>query len=179
MKNSEAILEKLSRKEIVEMLGGCWMTHDGSWFVSCVQEFGIDAANRLNKSAIRFLAPMEIARMKKAFGTKENIETFEEFRAFVVNAAAFFIPDFMNATMSFPEENILRWEFAPGKCFAFKGISRIGMIEKYECGVIYRIRCWCESLGLSFDVSGEPVRCRMLDTGTCSGEFRFAFGGKD
>ena len=84
----------------------------------------------------------------------------------------------MNATMSFPDENVLHWEFSPGKCFAYKGISRIGMIEEYECGVIYRIRCWCESLGLNFEVINEPVRCRMLDSGTCSGEFRFTFGKK-
>ena len=179
MSNSEAILEKLGRGEIVDMLNRCWMSHDGAWFYSCVQEFGIETANRLNKSAIRFLAPMEVGRMKKSFGTKNQIETFEEFREFCTSAATFFIPAFMNATMSFPEENVLRWEFAPGKCFAYRGISRIGMIEKYECGVIYRIRCWCESLGLSFEVTGEPGLCRMRESGSCAGEFRFAFSGKD
>lgn len=179
MRNSETILEKLDRREIVDMLNRCWMTHDGAWFYSCVQEFDIEVANRLNKSAIRFLAPMEVGRMKEAFGTKDQIETFEEFREFCTNAATFFIPAFMNATMSFPKDNVLRWEFTPGKCFAYRGISRIGMIEKYECGVIYRIRCWCESLGLSFEVIHEPVRCQMLDSGTCSGEFRFTFSKKD
>jgi len=29
------------------------MTHNGSWFYSCVRELGIDVANKLNKLAIK------------------------------------------------------------------------------------------------------------------------------
>jgi hypothetical protein len=168
-------VDDLEKKEIVELLGSCWMTHDGTWLYSCFQEYGIEAANRMNKSAIRMLAPLEIGRMKKTFGfDKEKIETFGELTEFIERAAALFVPDFMNASFSFPRPNVLRWEFAPKRCFAFRGISRIGVIDGYECGVIFRILCWLDALGVSYRADA-PVRCRMIDSDTCAGDIELDF----
>ncbi len=152
------------------------MTHDGMWFFHCLQEFGIETANRLNKAAIKSLAPMEIGRIKDVLGFgKEKPESFREIKDFFAPVSALFIPAFMNITISFPEENVLRWEFAPNNCFAFKGIKRIGVIDRYECGVIYRLACWFDCLGLPYTVTPEITGCRMLEDGTCCGEFRFHF----
>jgi hypothetical protein len=163
-------VDDLTKKEIVDLLGRCWMTHDGMWFYHTMQAFGIDEANRLNKAAIAMLAPMEIGRMKKTFGLeKEKIETFAELVEFFERASALFVPDFMNATFSFPRPNTFRWEFKPKSCFAYKGISRIGIIEQYECGVIYRVLCWLSALGIEYKAP-EVSRCRMIDSETCTGE---------
>ena len=81
----------------------------------------------------------------------------------------------MNASMSFPRKNVLHWAFEPNKCFAFKGIRRIGAIDQYECGVIYRVACWFDSLGLQYCVTPSVGRCLMLTGGTCSGDFEFIF----
>ncbi|MEK6655364.1 MAG: DUF6125 family protein [Thermodesulfobacteriota bacterium] len=168
--------DKLSKEEIVDLLDRCWMTHDGMWFYHCLREFGIGKANQLNKSAIRALAPMEIARIKKALGVeKERIENFQEFKDFFRSAASLFIPPFMNASMSFPRENVLHWEFEPKNCFAYKGIKRIGAIDGYECGVIYRLACWFDSLGLQYRVTPPVERCLMLSGDTCSGDFEIIF----
>ena len=64
------VIEQLANKEIAELLGKCWMTHDGMWFYHCFNELGIERANKLNKSAIRSLAPIEIARFREALGLK-------------------------------------------------------------------------------------------------------------
>ena len=45
---------------------------------------------------------------------------------------------------SFPSENLLHWEMK--KCFAHAGMTRLGVIDGYECGVIYRVACWFDSL---------------------------------
>lgn len=91
------------------------------------------------------MAPIEMKRMKKALGiAKEQFQTFQEVKNFFILASELVIPDFMNAAMSFPEENILHWEFKSKKCFAYKGMVRTGAIDQYECGVIYRIECWME-----------------------------------
>ncbi|MBW1847517.1 MAG: hypothetical protein JRJ27_10315, partial [Deltaproteobacteria bacterium] len=51
------------KKELIELLNKNWMTHDGMWFYHCLQEMGIEKANKLNKLAISALAPIEIKRL--------------------------------------------------------------------------------------------------------------------
>jgi hypothetical protein len=163
------------REELIDLLNRCWMTHDGMWFYHCLQEFGIEKANRLNRAAIKSLAPLEIERIKRTLGIEKKIENFSELKDFFERAAPLFIPPFMNATMSFPCENIMHWTFAPKNCFAYKGIKRIGAIERYECGVIYRLACWFDSLGAAYHLSPPLERCQMLAGETCSGNFEFFF----
>jgi hypothetical protein len=166
---------KLNSEELIDLLNRCWMSHDGMWFYHCLQEFGIEKANILNKSAIKSLAPLEIERIKKTLGIEKKIENFQEFKDFFILASTLFIPDFMNVTMNFPRENILHWEFEPKNCFAYKGIKRMGAIDRYECGVIYRLECWFNSLGIKYSVTPRIRRCLMLDNETCSGDFEFIF----
>jgi len=164
-------MNPLDKKTILELLNKCWMTHDGMWFYHCLKEFGIQKANQMNKAAIRSLAPIEVKRIRKVLGlTHEQIETFEELKQFFTGASELFIPDFMNATMSFPDENVLHWEFEPNKCFAYKGMHNIGVIDEYECGVIYRIECWLQSLGIKYSSNPQIKECLMLINGNCSGD---------
>jgi hypothetical protein len=164
------------KQELIELLNKCWMTHDAMWFYQCLQEVGIEGANKLNKGAIRSLAPIEVGRIKKFLGMeKEKIETFEEFKKFFEGASELCIPAFMNATMSFPENNVLSWDFKPKSCFAYKGMRNIGVVDDYECGVIYRIECWIRSLGIKYDVEPKIEGCLMVDDDTCSGQFRLYF----
>jgi hypothetical protein len=55
------------------------------------------------------------------------------------------IPGFMRVAFTYAEKDKLAWTFEPGKCFAYKGFKRMGAIEKYECGVLYRIECWLDN----------------------------------
>lgn len=169
-------METREKNELVELLNKCWMTHDGMWFYHCFKEFGIHKTNKLNKAAICSLAPIEVGRIKSFLGIdKKHIETFEEIKHFFAGASELCIPDFMNATLSFPRENILHWEFKPKECFAYKGMQRIGVIDHYECGVIYRIGCWIESLGIQYDVNPRITTCLMLDNMHCAGDFKLYF----
>jgi hypothetical protein len=166
---------ELGSEEIIDLLNRCWMTHDGMWFYHCFQEFGIEKTNHLNKATIKSLAPIEIERIRKALGIENKIDNFQELKDFFEKASQLFIPPFMNASMSFPRKNVLHWVFEPNKCFAFKGIKRIGAIDQYECGVIYRLACWFDNLGLQYSVSPSVERCLMLVGDTCSGDFEFIF----
>lgn len=164
------------KEKLVDLLNKCWMTHDGLWFYQCLQEMGIEKANRINKAAIKALAEIEVGRVKKFLGVEgERLDTFAEFKDFLANVSEFFIPDFMNASMSFPRDNVLHWEFKPEECFAYKGMQGMGVINDYECGVIYRVECWVKSLGISYDISPPVKRCLILDGGKCSGDFTLHF----
>jgi hypothetical protein len=54
-------------------------------------------------------------------------------------------------------------------------MRNIGVIDEYECGVIYRIECWIESLGIKYDVNPGINRCLMVDGENCSGYFNLYF----
>lgn len=169
-------LAEITKEELIDLENRCWMTHDGMWFFVCLSNFGIEQANKLNKSAISGLAPFEIARTKKTIGyKKEKMESFQEFKDYFTIAKTLFIPPFMNATMSFPKENVMRWEFEPGQCFAYKGIKRLGAIDQYECGVIYRIECWLKCLGIQYKTIPKIDKCLMHMIGRCSGEIELTF----
>lgn len=73
MKNSAV---ELGAKEIIDLLNRCWMTHDAMWFFNCWQQGGIEKANKINKAAIKSLAPIETKRIREALGIrKERVET--------------------------------------------------------------------------------------------------------
>jgi len=169
-------LDSVTKENIVDLLNKCWMTHDGMWFFHCFKEFGIDKANEMNRAAISSLAPIEIARMKSALGIeKVKTGTFGEVKDFFSKVSKLFIPDFMNINLSFQPENILHWEFEKYQCFAYKGMKRLGIVDRYRCGVIYRLERWFDSLGLKYRVTPQPDRCLMLAEGSCFGDIRFTF----
>jgi hypothetical protein len=164
---------QIKRQALIELLVKCWMTHDGMWFYHCLQEFGIEKTNKINKAAIKSLAPIETGRIRRALGIeKGQIETFEEFKHFFKGASALFMAGFMNISVSFPKKNVLHWEFEPQKCFAYKGMQNLGVIAEYDCGVIFRVECWIDSLGITYTVTPQTKKCAMLVDGSCSGDFR-------
>jgi len=166
------MVKNISQKETVDLLNKCWMTHDGMWFFHCLQEFGIETTNKINKSAIKSLSSIEIERVKKTLGFNRRIENFDEFKIFFGEASKLMIPDFMNVTFSYPEKNKMAWEFNQGKCFAYTGIKRIGAIDNYECGVLYRIKCWLEDLGIRHRFNPKIGQCLMHHSGNCLGEIQ-------
>ncbi len=82
---------ELDKKNIIDLLNRCWMTHDGMWFYYCVKEFGIAKANEINKAAIQSLAPLEIDRIKKSLGFENRIENFQELKNFFTQAPFFIL----------------------------------------------------------------------------------------
>ncbi len=142
------------------------------WFFHCLQEFGIDATNKLNKSAIKSLSSIEITRLKKVLDCIRPIEDFDGFKGFFEEAANFMISDFMNVQFSYPEKNKMAWKFNQNKCFAYSGIKRLGFIEQYECGVLYRIKCWLDALGIAHRFIPEIGKCHMHVNGSCAGEIK-------
>lgn len=169
------LAEQMSQKETVDLLNMCWMTHDGMWFSHSLTEFGIEKTNQLNKAAIKSLAPIEIKRIKNILGIREEIRTFNAFVAFFHEAAKLMIPDFMNVRFSFPGENTMAWTFGRGKCFAYAGIKRLGAIDAYECGVLYRVQCWLDAMGIENRFDPVVDKCRMHHNGKCSGTITLDF----
>jgi len=167
------LFKELNKQELKELLVKCWMTHDGSWFYNSVKEFGIDAANKLNKGAIRNLALFEIKRIKEAMGIEDaEIATFEQLKNFIDAAFSVLKGDFMKFKYSFPEKNHLYWEMST--CFAYEGMKLIGVKENYECGVIFRVCCWLDTLGIKYKIEPEIKKCLLYYQEKCTGNIKFS-----
>ena len=168
------LFDQLDKNQLKELLIKCWMTHDGSWFYNCAHELGIDAANKLNKAAIKTLSVIEMQRIKKAMGlVKEKIETFEQLKDFVNNAFSVLKGNFMDFNYTFTENNRIHWEI--NRCFAYEGMKMIGVNKQYECGVIYRISCWLDALGIKHIIEPEIDKCLLNSQEKCSGHITLNF----
>lgn len=165
------ILDTLEKKEIKELISKGWITHDAMWFVHCLQEFGIEKTNRLNRAAIKSMATIEVGRLKKALGIKKDLGTFDELMMFLNGALELVLADFMQVKFNTPSKNILHWEMGKDACFAYKGMCRLGISDKYECGVLHRIECWLDTLNIPYTMIPQVSKCLMHSKGACAGDF--------
>lgn len=174
-----SVLNKIGKREIRDLLGKGWLTHDGMWFYHTFQELGIEKANKLNKSAIRSLAPIEIERIKKVLGIgEEKIGTFEELKDFMLEAIELILPNSVFEKFRFraSPKDLLHWQWERGQCFAYKSMKQIGIIDGYSCGVMYRIECWLEALGIKYSIEPKIDKCIMHEKGACLGVINVTLG---
>ena len=165
-------MKALRQKEVKEILIKNWMTHDAMWFYNCLQECGIERTNKINKAAVRAMAAIEIKRIQKALGIAK-VETFADLKSLADAAFHTLTGDFMDFTYSFPSENVLHGEWK--NCFAYNGIKQIGVIDKYQCGIMERIYAWFDGMGVKYNVSPQVDTCMMHTDGKCFREITFAF----
>ena len=179
-KESIGVLDRINKRDIRNLLGKGWLTHDGMWFFHVYQELGIEKANKLNRAAIKSLAPIEMGRAKRVLGIrKERLDTFDELMEFILAALELTIPDSVFNKLHFasPSRNLIHWNWEKGQCFAYKGMKQMGTIDRYRCGVMYRIECWLEALGISHSMHPRIEGCLMHEKGQCNGEIRVSFQG--
>jgi hypothetical protein len=163
-------LEDLEKAEIKEHLSKCWMTHDAMWFYHCLQEVGMEKANRINIEAIRSMSVIEIRRIAKLLDWGKKIDSFEDLVTIMESAFSIVKADFMKFSYYSPEKNIFRWKAE--ECFAYEGVKRIGSIDGYQCGILERIKGWLQGLGIPYTMDPEIQGCLMHTHGACTGEFR-------
>ncbi|OGP91547.1 MAG: hypothetical protein A2031_09195, partial [Deltaproteobacteria bacterium RBG_19FT_COMBO_43_11] len=132
----------LQKEDLKELLNKGWMTHDAMWFYNCLQECGIEKTNKINKAAIRDMSAIEIKRIQKAVGAGQ-LNTFDEFKSFFDIAMKIATGKFMKCKYSMPAHNLIRGEWE--SCFAYEGIKALGVIDRYECGIMLRIETWLET----------------------------------
>lgn len=169
--------EDIGKDEIRDLLGKGWLTHDGSWFVVTAYELGIEKANKLNRDAITSMAPLEARRLREILGINGPINSFDEIQQLLLQGMKIILPQsvFSKFHYSVVAQNTLHWEWESGECFAYKGMKRMGLLDNYRCGVIYRIECWFRALEIEYKSTTKIDRCLMHQTGYCGGNFEFFF----
>jgi hypothetical protein len=162
----------LGKKELKELLNKCWMTHDAMWFYNCLQECGIEKTNRINRAAVKAMAAVEIKRLKKALGVN-RIESFNDFWDFFQTAMSTLTGDFMKYSFETHGMNSISGTWH--QCFAHDGIKALGVIDKYECGIMDRVESWFDTLGIRYEVEPKVNLCMMHTDGQCYRDYKFFF----
>ncbi|MFW9902066.1 MAG: DUF6125 family protein [Candidatus Thorarchaeota archaeon] len=162
----------IQNHDLKELLIKCWMTHDGMWFFHCLKECGIEKTNKINKAAVKSMSKIEIKRIQELFEI-EKIEKFADLQNIMNKAMKVFKADFMDFTYNFPEKNKIHCEMS--KCWAYDGITRMGVIENYQCAIYSRVEGWFEALNIDYNVSPALNGCLMYDKGECVRDYTFYF----
>ena len=164
--------DRIDKVQLRNLLNKGWMTHDGMWFFHCFRECGIEKTNKINTAAVKTMAGIEAKRIKKALGLGD-IRSFDDVKILLEEGFNIIKGEFMNFILRFPSENVFQWEI-PG-CFAYDAIKKLGVIDQYQCGIMYRPMAWFDSLGVRYTVNPSSDKCLMHLEGRCVREFRFSF----
>jgi len=60
-------------------------------------------------------------------------------------------------------------------------LQKLGILDNYRCGVMFRIECWLENLGITYEMNPKIDTCIMSANHGCPGSIRVNFlgGGKN
>ncbi|MHA2030918.1 MAG: DUF6125 family protein [Candidatus Kariarchaeaceae archaeon] len=164
-------MENLSKQEVKELLNKNWMTHDAMWFKMCLNAIGIEKTNLINKKATNEMAKIEARRIKKLLGIEE-IQSTNELKSFFENGLDLLKADFMQFKGEFDDGKLI---WTAKNCFAHDGIQRLGVIDKYECGIFERIHGWFDELHIDYNFEPTSVGCLMYENGNCFRTYSFKF----
>jgi hypothetical protein len=116
------------------------------------------------------MSAVEAARILRIMGVEE-VRTGGELRRFFDVAIALVIPSAIEFTVQWePGERAVRFEIT--RCFAFEGVTALGVVDTYECGIYERVKGWLDALGVGYEIEPDELLCSMQHRGAC--ERRFA-----
>lgn len=168
----EGFIGGATPEDVRDLVAKGWLTHDAMWFDQSARVLGVERANDLNRAAIRAMATTEVRRLSELTGAggASPDDTAAVVR-FVADGTRLVTPASVAGRMRVwaGDDETLCWEWEPGECFAFKGMSRLGWIDGYRCGVIYRVECWLDALGVRPLGAPSVEGCLMLAGGGCTG----------
>ncbi|HEY5639051.1 MAG TPA: hypothetical protein VIW01_03290 [Dehalococcoidia bacterium] len=155
---------KLSAEEREALLIKLWMSHDARWFAATAMEFGMEAANRLNQTAIHEAAKREAPRLVRAF-EMSPVRNRDDF----LTANDAFIGLLGPDLLDFEAETVGddAYDLKMNRCFAFDQVKKAGVAQQYDCGILPRITGWLEGLGLEHELSPSIGPCLMAAGKEC------------
>jgi len=155
----------LSDEQEKELLRKCWYTHDARWFMSVAQEFGLEAANRLNKRTCRALGVAEMRRFVNALGIAPPTTVQELVRVVEAAFRLFTPPPLMVLEVRAVDDR--SWEGWMKSCFIHDNVVKAGMGPSYVCAAIDRIYGWHEALGMPLAEEPPALRCPKIEGREC------------
>ncbi|MCC7364810.1 MAG: hypothetical protein IT303_10600 [Dehalococcoidia bacterium] len=154
------LLEKLTAEERESLLQRSWYSHDARWFSAVAEEFGMEAANRINRRLVRTIGQAEMSHLACALGVT-SVTTLPEFLELHDAARRLFVPPPLMEIDVTPIDDVSYGTTVRG-CFVAKNIERAGIAGSYECAVFDRVQGWHDVLGMPLERMQMPATpCTM------------------
>jgi len=153
------MLNHLSFDSQKDLLIKGWMSHDARWFMAVAEQFGIEAANRLNQMVARDLGRVEMKRFMKALDLSPS-RNMEEYLNLKKAAISMFGPDLIDYEIKILDHQLYEMHFK--KCFANENIVKAGIKDQYECGIFSRLQGWIDAQGLEHELTPPLGKCMKV-----------------
>lgn len=168
-RKASQILGQLPPEEKQSLIIKCWMSHDARWFTAVATEFGIDAAIRLNRVAVREEGRVEARRLVRRLQLPA-VRTVADYLLIQEVFIGLLGPDLLDYRITERGED--GFDLGIQRCFAFDNVSRAGIAEQYECGILPRVMGWLEELGVDYELLPTPGKCLKAQGCECLYSFR-------
>jgi len=153
------MLSSLSFDAQKDLLVKGWMSHDARWFMAVAENFGIDAANRLNQFVCRGIGRVEMKRFMKSLSLSPP-KDMEEYLNLKKAALSLYGSDL--AEYEIKILNHQSYQMHLKRCFAHENIVRAGIKDEYECGIFARLQGWIDAQGLGHELTPPLGKCMKV-----------------
>src|SRR4030042_2202541 len=143
---------RLVSEQRERLLRNIWISHDGQWVLKTVQEFGFDAANKLNQAVARSLGKIEIKRLMAATKWGE-IKNEEDFKRLLAIACDLYMPEEHKYEIEQLEDNSVLGRVL--ECYVYKNVSKAGATTYFRWAAKSRFTSWLEGCALKGEVIAE------------------------
>jgi hypothetical protein len=167
-----AVLQRLSAAQREALLIKCWMSHDARWFMAVAGEYGMEAANRLNRVAAHEVGKAEARRIARALELPRP-KTVDDWLLTQEILLGFLGPDLADYRVT--KAGTHTFQIDVQRCFAYENAVRAGISDHYECGMFARITGWADALGVGYDISPSPGKCLKAAGKECLRRFTLRF----
>jgi len=164
-REAQRVLQQLSPAERESLIIKCWMSHDARWFKAVAVTCGLEAAMRANRIAVREEGRAEARRLVRLLQLPP-VRTMKDYLLVQETMIGLLGPELLDYTIS--EQGEDAFEIGIERCFAFDNVTRAGIAQQYECGILPRLMGWLDELGLDYDLSPEPGRCLKAQDRECA-----------
>jgi Family of unknown function (DUF6125) len=158
------MLNRLSSEIQKDLLIKGWMSHDARWFMAVAEQFGIEAANRLNQMVARELGRVEMKRFMKALDLSPS-RNMEEYLNLKKAALSMFGSDLVDYEIKVLDHQT--YEMHLTRCFAHENIVKAGIKDQYECGIFSRLQGWIDAQGLVHELAPALGKCLKVLSKEC------------
>jgi hypothetical protein len=170
--NKRAALPAEVREDLIRKN---WYSHDARWFAAVSEEFGIEAANRLNRRIVRAIGQVETGRLAKALGVERASNVPEFLEMLDLGRELYVAPPLMEMDARAIDER--SYEVTVSRCFVAENIQRAGVAGSYDCAVFDRVQGWHDALKLPLADDELPAaRCAMAQGRECRRVFAIRMG---
>ncbi len=153
------MLSRLSFDTQKDLLVKGWMSHDARWFMAVAENFGIDAANRLNQFVCREIGRVEMKRFMKSLSLSPP-KDMEEYLNLKKAALSLYGSDLAEYEIKILDHQSYQMHLK--RCFAHENIVRAGIKDEYECGIFARLQGWIDAQGLGHELTPPLGKCMKV-----------------